>query len=112
VVGWCINIGVFIQQVGACRGVATSFDLVLIKTGGWCLLPVGVGKSGSWSFLQVGACKLGGWCLLPAGVGKSWKLVLPMDVIFKIYIKSVLWFSPFGFPRKNILCIMFDVVHC
>jgi hypothetical protein len=85
---------------------------VLIKLGGWCLLPVGAGKSGSWSFLQVGAYKSGGWCLLPVGAGKSWKLVLLVDVIFKIYIKSICGFLPFGFPHKNLLCIVFDVMHC
>jgi hypothetical protein len=39
------KIGVFRQQVGAWRGFATSFELVLIKLGGWCLLPVGDGES-------------------------------------------------------------------
>jgi hypothetical protein len=104
--GWVVHgkIGVFKQQVDACRGVAAYFELVLIKLGGWYLLPIGVGESGSWSFLQVGACKLGGWCLLPVDVGKSWKLVLPVNVIFKIYIlKQFCGFLPFGFPHKNLM---------
>lgn len=88
---WVVHgkIGVFSQQVGGCKRVATSFELVLINPGGWCFLLVGAGKSWSWSFLRIGACKLGGWCLLPVGASKSWKLMLSVDVIFKIYIKSV-----------------------
>jgi hypothetical protein len=39
------KIGVFKYQVGACRGVASFFELVLIKPGGWNLIPVGDGES-------------------------------------------------------------------
>jgi hypothetical protein len=43
----------------------------LIIIGGCSLLPVGAGEYiGSWSFLQVGACKSGGWSLLPVGAGE------------------------------------------
>ena len=39
------------------KGVGASFRLVLVNTG-------------SWSFLQVGACKLGSWCSHPIGAGE------------------------------------------
>jgi hypothetical protein len=49
---------------GKGKGVGASFQLVLENLG-------------SWSFLQVGACKLGGWSLLPVGAGESRELELP-----------------------------------
>jgi hypothetical protein len=42
--------------------------------------------------------------------GESWKLVLPMSVIFKIYIKIVLFFFlPFCFPCKILVYCVFLV---
>jgi len=42
VVGWCIVIVLsLVRNIGACRGFATSFELVLVKPRGWCLLLVG-----------------------------------------------------------------------
>jgi hypothetical protein len=81
------------------KGVGASFLLELENIG-------------SCSFLHIGACKQGGWSLLPVGAREFWKLVLPMNVIFKIYIKKVFYgFLPFGFPRK-ILVYCVSMVVC
>jgi hypothetical protein len=58
-------------------GVATSFELVLIKLGGWCFLLVGAGKSWSWRFLIDGAYKSRGWSLLLVRVEEFGELQLP-----------------------------------
>jgi hypothetical protein len=70
--------------MGQGKGVVASFWLVPENSGSWSFLQVGACKSGgrslllvgarehtgSWSFLQVGACKLGGWSLLPVVAGE------------------------------------------
>jgi hypothetical protein len=48
-----------------------------------------------------------GWCLFQVGAREVWKLVLPMNVIFKIYIKKCfLVFSHLDFHIK-LLCTMY-----
>jgi len=69
------------------KGVVASFWLELENIGS-CI------------FLQFGAYKLGGWSLLLVGAIESWKLQLPLNVIF-YYIRKTLC----GFPCKSI-------VHC
>jgi hypothetical protein len=69
--------------MGQGKGVVASFWLEPKNTGSWSFLQVGACKSGgvasfwlepenigSCSFLQVGACKLGGWSLLPVVAGE------------------------------------------
>jgi hypothetical protein len=43
---------------------------------GWCL------QFASWFLRSVSWSSQGGWSLLPIGARESWKLVLPVDVIF------------------------------
>jgi hypothetical protein len=62
------------------QGVIASFLLVLENTGSWCFLQVGACKSGGRSLLSVGAEEImevvlpSYWCLLLVGVGEfgSW----------------------------------------
>jgi hypothetical protein len=46
------------------------------------------------------------WCWKILEVGASYECNL------LIYKKSLCVFLPFGFPCKNILCTVYDVMHC
>jgi hypothetical protein len=96
--------------------------LELENTGSWRFLQVGACKlgvgasfqlelenSGSCSFLQVGACK--------QGVGSSFQLVLDnlevgasYECNILIYKKALCGFLPFGFPHKILVYCVFDVI--
>jgi hypothetical protein len=81
------------------QGVIASFWLVLENSGSWC-------------FLQVGACKSRGLVPPSSWCWRIWKLVLPMNV-FLIYIrKHFVVFSHLGFHvNSGVLCMwLFDVM--
>jgi hypothetical protein len=99
--------------MGQGKGVVASFWLVSENSGSWCFLQVGACKSGGCSLLLVGARELrelvASFRLVPVnqGVGASFQLVLEnlevgasYECILDIYKKSLCGFLPFGFPRK------------